>query len=118
MFTDPQSVTIDGTPISLPRVSVGNRTATYESGAGTHTMSISHTNGKRTRSVVRLEVSKNAADPFNPSTNRPYSMSTYLVVDAPPNVGFTDAELEDIVLGLTTKIEEAGFLAKFLGQES
>lgn len=118
MFTDPQTITTDGAFNNLPRVSSQGRASTYESADGGLTLSIAHTNGKRTRSVVRLDRKKVASDPLNPSTNRPYSFSTYLVVDCPVNVGFTDDELQSNIEALVAKISEEGFLAKFLGQES
>lgn len=118
MFTDPQSVTIDGVTTPLPRVSSQGRASTYEAPNGDLTLSITHVNGKRSRSVVRIDHSKVASDPFNPSTLRPYNMSAYLVVNSPLNVGYTDAELEKIVAGLLAKAGSAGFLTKFLGQES
>lgn len=118
MFADPQTVTIDGSPITLPRVSTQGRTSTYESADGAYTFTISHVNGKRCRSVVRIDHNKIAADVLNPQTQRPYSMSTYLVVDTPLNVGFTDAEIANDVSGLLAAVGSAGFLDKFLGQES
>lgn len=117
MLSDPQSVTIGTTPVSLPRVSVGDRKATYESADGSKTLNISHVNGKRSRSVVRLDDSKMASDPANPSINKQVGASVYTVVDAPPT-GYTDAELTDLVKANTTLINSTGFLAKFLGQES
>lgn len=117
MLSDPQSVTIGTTPVSLPRVSVGDRRAVYENATNDYTLSISHTNGKRSRSVVRLDNSKIAVDPANPSTNKPYSASAYFVVDSPP-VGYTDTELTDICKGVLTLAQSTGFLAKWLGQES
>lgn len=118
MYTDPQSVTIDASPVSLPRVSTQGRTSIYESADGALTLTISHVNNKRTRSVARLDRRKTSTDPLNPSTMRPYSMSTYLVIDTPLNVGFTDAEIESDAQGLIDLVGAEGFLTKFLGQES
>lgn len=118
MFTDPQSVTLDGATISLPRVSTRDRASTYETPNGDLTMNITHTNGKRSRSTVRFDHSKVASDPFNPATNRPYSMSAYITVDTPLNVGYTDEEASKVVAALLAKMQTSGFLLKLLGQES
>lgn len=117
MFTE-QTITIDGTALTLPKVQQGDRSSTYESADGGTAVRISHSNGgKRVRSVVRVDRNQIGADPLNPSTNRPYVMNTYLVVDTPV-YGFTDAEVKDVISGLLATIQGAGFLDRFLGQES
>lgn len=99
-FTDPQSVTIAGSAISLPRISVGDNKSTYRSGDGLVALNIASAYGKRTRRTLRLDHSKIAADPFLASTNTKYSMSAYLVVDVPV-VGYTLTQQQDVVTGLT-----------------
>lgn len=116
MFADPQSITIDAVATSLPKVSASGRTGVYESADGNLMLTISHTNGKRQRSVVRIDHKKVGSDPLNPTTNKPYGSSVYLVVDQPV-VGYTDAELKSIAKGLTALVNDA-FLTRFLGQES
>lgn len=118
MFADPQTINIDGESMNLPRVSTQGRTSVYESASGDLTLIINHVNGKRARSIVRVNHSKVAPDSFNPSTNKPYTMSTYLVVDSPLNIGYTDAELRSHIEGLIDLVGTPGFLDKFLGQES
>lgn len=118
MFADPQPVILDGTTINLPRVSSQGRSSTYETPNGDLTMTISHQNGKRSRSTIRFDHSKVSSDPFNPATQRPYSMSVYMTVDTPLNVGYTDAEASVVVNSFLAKAASTGFLAKFLGQES
>lgn len=117
MFADPQSVMIDTTPVSLPRVSMQGRSGVYESADGALTLTISHANNKRARSVVRLDRKKVGADALNPATNKQYTSSVYMVVDY-PFTGFTDAELTLDIDALVTLISGSGFTAKFLGQES
>lgn len=118
MFTDPQSLVLEGVSTTLPRVSTQGRTSTYESASGDLTLIISHTNGKRSRSVIRVNSNKVAPDSFNPSSNKPYTMSAYLVVDTPLNIGYTDEELRVHIEGLLDLVGSPGFLTKFLGQES
>lgn len=117
MFSDPQSVSVAGTPVSLPRVSVGANTATYRSADGNLTYTVSHSYGKRTRRTVRLDFRKVAADPLLDGVSRPYSMSAYVVIDH-PEIGFANGELESNVKALVDELAEAGNLTKILGGES
>lgn len=119
MFSDPQSVTINAVPVSLPRVSTGDMKGRFRNADGSLELAISHSASRRERSVIRLDRSKIGVDPLDPTKNKSYTCSVYLVVDAPLNgVGFTDAELEYDVKGLTALINSAGFCAKFLGKEA
>lgn len=119
MFSDPQSVTINAVPVSLPRVSTGDMKGRFRTADGSLELSISHSAARRERSVIRLDRSKVGVDPLDSGKSKNYSCSVYLVVDAPLNgVGFTDAELEYDAKGLIALLNTAGFLAKFLGKEA
>jgi len=90
-FTDPLSVTISGTAISLPRISVGDDKSEYQSGDGLTHVEASHLyKADRTRRVIRIDTAKITADPFRPSENRQVGMSNYVVFDT-PKVGYTAA---------------------------
>lgn len=102
-FSDPQTVTIAGTASSLARISTGENTSTYATADGAVKLRISHTYGRRNRRLVRLDVTKVAADPFMTGVNQEYSESIQLVIDS-PKVGFTNTEIKDAVVAL------AGFL--------
>lgn len=99
-FADPQSVTINAVANSLPRTSNGVNSGVFTKDDGAVKLSVSHNYGKRTRRTIRLDSTKIAADPLQPSTNARYSMSTYLVVDTPVT-GYTNAEIKQIIDGLT-----------------
>lgn len=99
-YADPQSVTINAVANTLPRTSSGTNSGTFTKDDGALKLSISHNYGKRTRRTVRIDATKIAADPLQPSTNARYSMSTYIVVDAPVT-GYTNAEIKQVVDGLT-----------------
>lgn len=99
-YTDPQSVTINAVANSLPRISNGVNSGTFQKDDGTVGLSVAHQYGKRTRRTIRLNFSKVAADPLISAQNIKYSMSTYLVVDTPVT-GFTVAEAKQIVDALT-----------------
>jgi hypothetical protein len=94
-FADPQTILTQ----SLPRTSSGPNTGTFTKDDGTRTLDVAHQYGRRTRRVIKFVDTKTAADPLNPTTNRPYSMSVSLVVDVPV-FGYTVAEEKIIVDGL------------------
>lgn len=119
MLSSPQSITLDTTPISLPRISMGDMKGTFRSSDGGYKLTVSHSAAKRERSLIRLDAQKLEADPLNPAINRPYSCAVYLVVDAPLNgLGYTDADQEDLIVALMDLVGGAGFLAQFLGKEA
>lgn len=95
-FADPQSITISGTAISLPRTSSGTGTGGFMSSDGNVKMSLNQQYGNRTRHTIRFDHQKVAADPLLSGANNYYSMSTYLVVDT-PKVGYSVAEAKAVV---------------------
>jgi hypothetical protein len=117
MFSDPQTVTVNAVAKTLPRVSVGDRKATYESPADGLTLSITHVVGKRLRHTERLDIVKTAADPLLDGVSRQYSMSAYLVVDV-PTIGFTLAEQELNLSALLDHINASTNSEKLLAGES
>lgn len=115
-FSDPQSVTINAVPVSLPRVSIGTSEATYRAADETVQLRISHQAAKsRKRRMVRLDQTVIAADPLT-SENASQKAGIYLVVDE-PSFGFTDAQLDYLVDALVAWLT-SGNIAKLLGGES
>jgi len=116
MFADPQSVTINAVPISLPRVSIGSSDATYRSADETHQLRISHLASKgRKRRMVRLDKTVIAADPLT-SENQSQKLGIYLVIDE-PTFGFSDADIDNVIDGVIAWFT-SGNIAKVLGGES
>lgn len=116
MFTDPQSVTIDAVPHSMPRISTDGTKALYSEADETLKMTISHQESKnRTRHMVRLDMRVVAADPLT-AVNEYKSAGVYLVIDE-PEFGFADDDLDDIVQGFTTWLTTANVL-KVVANES
>jgi hypothetical protein len=118
-FSDPQSITISGTAISLPRVSTGVGNSSYVSADGLVTVSASHAYGRRTRRVLRVDHAKLTSDPFIPAQNTKVSMSNYLVFDLPP-AGYSNADAQAVYAGfkgLFTASTDA-LIVKLLGGES
>jgi hypothetical protein len=98
MLADPQSVTVFANAYSLPRIGSTANSGQFLSGDGQFKLAVSHAVAKRARHSIRLDHSKTAADPLQPATNRPYSMSAYLVMDV-PLFGYTTVDMAGIVDG-------------------
>lgn len=117
MFSDPQSITVNAVAKSLPRVASGSYDGSFENVTEGLKLRVSHVFGKRTRRTVRLDSKDIAADPFLDGTNRPISMSAYLVVDT-PTLGYTDTEISHNVQALIDWLDVPANLSKVLGNES
>lgn len=116
MFADPQSVTINAVPVSLPRVGIGSSEATYRSADESVQLRISHQDTKgRKRRMVRLDQTKIAADPLT-AENTSCKAGIYIVVDE-PSFGFSDQELTYLIDALKTFMGSTSE-AKLLGGES
>lgn len=100
-FADPQSVTIVGGAVSLPRVSSGTNVGAFASSDGLTRLSVGSQYGNRTRRTARLDLSKVAANPFDSTLNAKYAMSAFLVIDV-PTVGYTLADEVTNTAGLLT----------------
>jgi len=118
-FTDPLSITISGTTISLPRVSTMQDESTYQSGDGLVQVQASHDSGKRLRHLLRVNHSKLAPDPFRPTENVKVSMSNYIVFDVPV-AGYTTTEQLAVYIGFKTMYTAAtdALITRLLGGES
>jgi hypothetical protein len=119
MFTDPQTVTINAVPYTLPRVSSDVNAGAFRTGDGAITYSIANTYGKRWRRTARIVHSKYAADPLFPANNAPYSMTFYVVVDV-PKVGYTVAEQKQVIDGFLANLQASSGanITKLLGGEN
>lgn len=123
-LTDPQSITISGSTISLPRVSTGQGSSTYQSADGLTALQLStsrssNRNNTRLRQVVRVDRSKIAPDVFIPTQNVEKSMSLYMVFDRPV-VGYDNTEAEAVFVGFNSLITASTntVVKKLLGGES
>jgi len=117
-FADPQSVTVSGTAVSLPRTGSGVSSGTFTAPDNTTKLTLSHTYGKRTRRQYRLDFNKIAADPLT-AQNARFSSSAYVVIDH-PIVGFTSAELiaQLVALADALKAGTNSAATKLVGGES
>lgn len=118
-LSDPQSVTIGASTISLPRVSSAVNAGGFASNDGAVRELVSHQYGKRTRHFFRLDHKKIVTDPLVPAQNAERSMSVYIVPDV-PTTGYTVAEQVDIVKGFMAQLAASDYalLVKLLGGEN
>lgn len=120
-FADPQTVTISGTPVSLPRTSTQGDDTEYTSADGLVKLSASHSqkSGKRYRRVIRIDHGKLSADPHKPAENVEVGMSIYTVFDLPP-AGYTTVEQLAIWTGWNTQLVASSnlLISKLLAGES
>lgn len=118
-FSDPLTVTISGSAISLPRVSSGENAGSFRSNDGTAKLTVSSAYGKRVRSTIRLEHSKIAPDPLISAANIRHSMTAYLVIDT-PITGYTVAEAKAVAEGLLAFLSASSgaSITKLLGGEN
>ncbi len=100
-FTDPQSVTVSGTPVSLPRILTGTSVGSFKSTDGNTELTIDpRGTAKRRRNVARLYTKVNVTDPITGLV----SLQGYMIsitVDR-PLVGVTDAQVEASYVALSS----------------
>lgn len=118
-LSDPQSITIGANTRSAARTSVNPTGSVYSDVANGVTFTVSTLLNKRQRTVVRVDLEKIAGDPFVTTLNRKVAASAYLVLNAPLS-GFTQAELKDLCLSVSTWMTagSSANLIKAIGRES
>jgi hypothetical protein len=118
-FADPQSVTISGSAISLPRTSAEKDGGTFTAADQNTKLTVSHANGARRRHRIRLDSTKIAADPLMASTNVISSMSVSLLVDV-PLAGFDVTQQKAVVDALVAYLTAStgARVAQLLGGEN
>lgn len=120
VFADPQVITIGADTYTLPRTGFGDGSGRFTFSDGGHAeLRISHSKGKRNRSVVRIDMSSTIDDPLLDNVNLPISMSVQLVLDTPV-YGFDATEKKDLLLGLAAFLTASSGAnsSKFVGGES
>lgn len=118
-FADPQSIKIEATTSSLPRVETSGGESKYSNEDGTVSLKISTTNGRRRRHTIRVDQTKITDDPYNDALNVTIGESVYLVIDR-PIAGFTNAQSLAAVKGFVELLSGTEYAAvkKLLGNES
>jgi len=97
-FTDPQTVTIDGTAHVLPRSFSKTGIGQFVGPDGTYALEIAPSNGKTKVRVARLRGTKIASDPLVSTVNvRVTDLISLTIIR--PNDGYSDAEVVKQVVG-------------------
>jgi hypothetical protein len=122
-LSDPLSINYGAGALNHARVSTGpGRSAVYFADEGdneTRNVTVSHTVGKRQRSVFRIDHQQVVDDFFDDNRNNLLSQSLYLVLDRPV-AGIDVADSSGLYVGLTGVLEasSSAVLNKWLNGES
>lgn len=121
MFADPQSVTINAVATSFARNPSRDPSAgVFRTSDGQGTLTIANQfRPTRQRFTIRLDNKKIDSDPLDGTgmLKQPYSMSTYLVIDAPAT-GYSATQIGHQVQALVDWLDVAGNITKVLGGEA
>ena len=118
MLADPQSVTVGGSTISLPRTGADKGSADYTSVDGISQLRVAQTtNSTSRRTTISLKTNKIAADPITTLNSRKSSIWT--ISNVAPIDGFTIVELRDQLIGLANSLTATtgALTTKVLGGE-
>jgi len=118
MLADPQSVTVGGTAVSLPRTGIAPTNADYTSADGAYRLRVTQTSNNTTSRIsVSLQSNKIAADPISAVNSRKSDLVSVSITR--PVDGFTITEIKDQVVALATLLtaSSAATLVKILGGE-
>lgn len=118
MYTDPQTVTVSGTAISLPRTSTSDDAARYASADRANKFEVSHTYRKRARHVARFVRDTLVVSPLIAGQNISQSMTVTLTVDTPLGYDATAAKaaVDGFLANLTAT--SGANITKLIGGES
>lgn len=93
-FSDPQSITIDGTTHSLPRILTGTSLGKFVSADASKQVELLPTAGKGRRNLIsRLRFSKVVADPLVTTTNVRVGGICVFSVNVPTDGSYTDDDI-------------------------
>lgn len=116
MFPDPQTVTVATVAKVMPRVESDGKSATYQLGDQTYTLSISHQQkGSRIRSLAKVTRRAIVADPLT-AVNDYQELGVHLVIDR-PEYGFSSTDVNDLIVGFKTWLDSTA-VGKLYGRES
>jgi hypothetical protein len=121
-FSDPISFNPGSGAVNFPRIWSEGGTSKYrliESDEDQYDITVSHTEGKRKRSVIRVDQKLLVNGFFDPTISNWASGSLYLVSDR-PLYGIADSVQADIFTGLNTLLSAStnANLLKWLGGQS
>lgn len=98
-YTDPQSITVDAVPYSLPRVITGTTVGRFVSADALRELTIDpRGTAKRRRNVGRFFTKRTVVDPLGSGLSTQVQSMVSVTIDRPLS-GVTDAEIEKDLLG-------------------
>lgn len=117
MFADPQSVTISGSAKTLPRTGATLTEGAFATPDSGYVLSVSHRNGRRRSSVIKLRQDTLVPNPLISGQNISQSVSVHLVVNYP--AGFDVTAMKALCDGFTAYLSagSGAQLSKLLGRE-
>lgn len=115
-FADPQSITINGTAVSLPRTKFGP-TGEFTSADQQYSLRIMPTSTKsRARRELRIVHNQVVVDPLASDRSIPISSSVYVVVDT-PLVGESTTNVALLLTSLKDYLAAAGNITRVVNGE-
>lgn len=119
-FADPQSITVNAVAQSMPRVSSGVGTGSFQSNDGNFKLEVLHSYSKRSRHTIVFRQRKVAADPLISAQNIESNQSIRVTFDGPLNQSFTVAEQKLLWDGFATWLtaSSAAKVTQLLGGEN
>jgi hypothetical protein len=116
MFSEPITVTVNSVGKVMARISSKELSSQYANADSSFKLAISHQLSKgRVRSMARIDQRAIVADPLT-SVNDYETLSFYCVVER-PEVGFTTAQIEQLIAGFKTWLDNTA-IDKIIGLES
>lgn len=115
-FADPQSLTVDATPVSLPRVGSSLGAGAFRSSDQKYQLEVRHQSGTQERHNVKLSFADVVGNPLVPAQNLVVGTTVNLTVTHPRN-GMTAESVKDIAVALAAWASEAN-LVKLIGGEN
>lgn len=116
-LADPQSITINGTAVPLPRVLTGTSVGQFVSADGLTTVTVDPTQSSRSkRQSLRINQKKVTADPLT-TINVMKGMTITLNVQRDLD-GYTDADAKKVLTGFLAWAQSAGVVDAFLGGQN
>lgn len=115
-FADPQSLTVDSTPVSMPRVGSSLGAGSFRSSDQKYQLDVRHQSGGQERHNVKLQFADVVGNPLVPTQNLVVGASVNLTVTHPKN-GMTAESVKDLAAALAAWATE-GNLVKLIGGEN
>lgn len=107
-LADPQSITYDGTAISLPRTGQGNNEGTFTSSDGNYQLSVRHSYGSTNRHSVKITRKTLTASPTTPANNI-NTLSGVNITVTLPSQGVTVAEAQKLLKALLASLSASTY---------